>query len=280
MIHVKQFGIGEVHQINFVKYFVLFAVTAASLSMTATYPGGKIMRSTTIRSALAICLGAVFLTAVTTSVAEEMESSMARGGKLYDRWYKVIDADKPSESHPLYPSDKEYADDPGSNWRCKECHGWDYQGKDGAYGSGTHASGIAGIAGAKGAPVADIAGALKGAPHNYGDMLADEDYTDLANFVSMGQIDMDAYIDRESKAPKGDAVKGEAYFNTICAGCHGKDGKEPDDMPTFGSLMDNPWEVMHKILNGQPDENMPALRALDHQITADIMAHMVTLPKE
>lgn len=40
------------------------------------------MRSTTIRSALAICLGAVFLTAATTSVAEEMESSMARGGKL------------------------------------------------------------------------------------------------------------------------------------------------------------------------------------------------------
>jgi thiosulfate dehydrogenase len=37
---------------------------------------------------------------------------------------------------------------------------------------------------------------------------------------------------------------------------------------------------MHKILNGQPAEAMPALRALDRQIVADIMAHMTTLPKE
>ncbi|KAA3623181.1 MAG: hypothetical protein DWQ08_11915 [Proteobacteria bacterium] len=238
------------------------------------------MRNVIIKSLLASCLGAAFLTATSVSVAEEMESSMARGGKLYDRWYKVIDASKPTESHSLYPSDKEYADDPGSNWRCKECHGWDYQGKDGAYSSGKHASGIAGIAGAKGAPASEIVSALKGAPHGYGDMLADEDYTDLAHFVSSGQIDMDPYIDCESKAPKGDAAKGEAYFNTICANCHGKDGKEPDDMKPFGALMENPWEVMHKILNGQPDENMPALRALDHQITADIMAHMATLPTE
>lgn len=44
--------------------------------------------------------------------------------------------------------------------------------------------------------------------------------------------------------------------------------------------MGNPWEVMHKILNGQPDEKMPALRALDRQVTVDIMAHLTTLPKE
>jgi mono/diheme cytochrome c family protein len=238
------------------------------------------MRTTKTRSALAACLGLAFLATGTTSLAEEMESSMARGGKLYDRWYKVVGADKPTESHPLYPSDKGYADDPGSNWRCKECHGWDYKGKDGAYASGKHASGIGGITGAQGAPVADIVAALQGAPHNYGDRLGTEDYNDLANFVSAGQIDMDMYIDSESKAPKGDAAKGEAYYNTICANCHGKDGKEPDDMKPFGAQMSNPWEVMHKILNGQPDENMPALRALDHQITADIMAHMVTLPKE
>ena len=238
------------------------------------------IRNMFTKSAFTTCLAVCFVAAASTSLAEEMESSMARGGKLYDRWYKVIDADKPTKSHPLYPSDKGYADDPGSNWRCKECHGWDYQGKDGAYASGKHSSGIAGIAGARGAPVADIAAALKGEPHNYGDLLQEQDYTDLANFVSAGQIDMDMYIERATKAPKGDAAKGEAYFNTICANCHGKDGKQPEDMKPFGAQMGNPWEVMHKILNGQPDENMPALRALDHQITADIMAHMVTLPKE
>ena len=37
---------------------------------------------------------------------------------------------------------------------------------------------------------------------------------------------MDAYIDRASKMPKGDKEKGAAYYQTICAGCHGDSGDE------------------------------------------------------
>ncbi|MFC1681669.1 c-type cytochrome [Pseudomonadota bacterium] len=220
------------------------------------------------------------LSVVGTVQAAEIESSMARGGRLYDKWYKVIDEDAPSKSHALYPADKAYAEKPDANWRCKECHGWDYMGRDGAYSGGKHASGIAGIQGASGASADEIVSVLKADEHGFKDLLSDQDLTDLANFVSKGQVDMDAFIDRASKAPKGDAAKGEAYYNTICANCHGKDGKMPDDMKPFGAQMSNPWEVMHKILNGQPGEEMPALRALDHQIIADIMSHMVTLPKE
>ena len=102
----------------------------------------------------------------------------------------------------------------------------------------------------------------------------------MALFVSKGQVDMDAQIDRATKKPKGDAAQGAAYYNTICAGCHGKDGKLPKEMKPFGAQMGNPWEVMHKILNGQPKEQMPALRALSRQIVADIMSHMTSLPKE
>ncbi len=210
----------------------------------------------------------------------EMESSLARGGTLYDKWYAVIKADKPIESHPLYPAAGKYADKPASNWRCKECHGWDYMGKDGAYASGSHATGIKGINGMKGAEPADVVALLKDDAHGFSGALTDRDLMDLANFVSQGQIDMDQFIDRASKAPKGDATKGAAYYNTICAGCHGVDGKLPKEMKPFGAQMGNPWEVMHKILNGQPGENMPALRALDRQIVVDVMAHMTTLPKE
>ncbi|MGI9294525.1 MAG: cytochrome c [Pseudomonadales bacterium] len=220
------------------------------------------------------------LTTTGPAVAEELESSIARGGRLYDKWYAVVGADKPSESHPLYPTNKQYADDPGSNWRCKECHGWDNSGKDGAYSSGKHQTGIAGIKGASGMPIEQIISVLKSEAHGYSALLSDEDLTDLANFVSKGQVDMDRFIDRESKSPKGDAAKGEAYFNTVCAICHGTDGLKPKLMDPLGALMSNPWEIMHKILNGQPDEEMPALRAFDHQITADIMAYMMTLPKE
>ena len=219
-------------------------------------------------------------TGASTYALAETESAKARGGKLYDKWYAVVGAEAPGTSHPLYPADKKYAQEPKSNWRCKECHGWDYMGVDGAYKSGKHASGTKGINGAAGRDMGKIIALLKDEQHGYGDKLGDAELKDLAMFVSAGQIDMDAYIDRSSKKPKnGNATKGAAYYNTMCAQCHGMDGKQPKGMKSFAKQMGNPWEVMHKILNGQPDEDMPALRALDRQVVVDIMSHMGTLPK-
>lgn len=51
-------------------------------------------------------------------------------------------------------------------------------------------------------------------------------------------------------------------------------------MEPFGKLMGNPWEMMHKVVNGQPAEKMPALRLLDRQVVVDILSHMATLPKQ
>ena len=230
---------------------------------------------------LAVAVGAiVLLSAVTSLGAAEIESSIVRGAKLYDEWYKVIDVEAPTVSHAAYPKDKKYAEKPDANWRCKECHGWDYMGKDGGYSSGKHASGIKGINGAKNKPVTDIVALLKSDTHGYADKLNEQDMLDVALFVSKGQVDMDMYIDRSSKMAKGDNARGEVYFNTICMNCHGMDGKLPKEMDPLGKLMGNPWEIMHKVLNGHPGENMPALRALDRQVVADIMSHMATLPKK
>jgi thiosulfate dehydrogenase len=233
---------------------------------------------------------AVASLAAPPAAADEMESSYARGGKLYDKWYKVIDVDAPKASHPLYPSDKEYAKKPKDNWRCKECHGWDYKGVDGAYASGSHNTGIKGVAGMKGADPAKVVAVLKSADHGYGDKLSDADLADLANFVTAGQTDMDMYIDRGTKMAKGgNAASGAAYYNTVCANCHDMDGTKPKDMgKSLGSQMSNPWEVMHKIVNGQPDEKMPALRAekmpalraFGMQPVLDLMAYIATLPQK
>ncbi|MBT2132659.1 c-type cytochrome [Aliiroseovarius lamellibrachiae] len=215
------------------------------------------------------------------SVMAQDQGSIARGGRLYDKWYKVIKADVPTESHKLYPAANEkYADNPGANWRCKECHGWDGMGVEGAYASGSHSTGIKGINGMAGGDPAAVIAVLTGDAHGYGDKLSEDDLADLANFVTAGQIDMDVYIDRATKAPKGDAAQGEQVYNTICANCHAVDGMLPKDMPPLGSLMGNPWEIMHKVLNGQPSERMPALRAVDHQVAADVLAYLATLPKE
>jgi thiosulfate dehydrogenase len=68
-----------------------------------------------------------------------------RGGKLYDRWWVVNGVPEPTGDHPLYPNNGQQS---GSvTYRCKECHGWDYKGLDGAYGSGSHFTGILGVFG-------------------------------------------------------------------------------------------------------------------------------------
>ena len=239
----------------------------------------KILNATLSLLVAAVLMAGGALTVPLPAAAGEIESSLARGGKLYDKWYKVIGEKAPKKSQPAYPKDKKYAKKPGANWRCKECHGWDYMGKDGGYKSGKHSTGIKGINAMAGADTAKVVAVLKDKNHLYGDKMSAADLNDVALFVGKGQVDMDKYIDRGSKKPKGDAGKGEAYYNTICANCHGKDGKLPKEMKPFAKQMGNPWEVMHKILNGQPGEKMPALRALDRQVVTDIMDYMTTLPK-
>lgn len=218
-----------------------------------------------------------------TAGADEIEGSIARGGKLYDKWYGVLGVKAPKERHPLYPAAGKYAEESGTTWRCKECHGWDYKGKDGAYAKGKHHTGIKGIRAMAGTDPAKVVALLKDSKHGYGDKLGAQDLQDVANFVSKGQVDMDKYIDRSSKMPKrGNPTRGAGYFNTLCAQCHGVRGTDPDEMKVTlaGQIADNPWEVMHKILNGQPDETMPALRALPRNVVSDIMMHLTTLPKK
>ena len=212
------------------------------------------------------------------AIAEAGQGSIARGGKLYDKWYKVIGVEAPTASHPLYPAANEkYAADPASNWRCKECHGWDGLGAAGAYASGSHATGIVGLQGSVGGDPAAVVALLKG-DHLYGDKLSDQDLTDLANFVVYGQPDWAALV--ADKKSLGDAANGQQVYETACIGCHGPEGKLPQDMPPLGSLASNPWEVTHKVLNGQPGEAMPAMRAIDHQIAADLVAYLATLPAQ
>ena len=221
----------------------------------------------------ALLMGAVI---VAPAAAQEIESSIARGGRLYDKFFVENKAPKPAADHPSYIKDGKYGKD--TSWRCKECHGWDYKGKDGAYAKGGHFTGIKGIQGAAGKDPAAIGALLRDKVHGYSELqLSARDATDLANFVSKGQGQLAKHLDASNKA-KGDAAKGAAYYNTLCAGCHGEDGKGVKNGPALGSVADNGAEMMHKILNGQPAEAMPALRAIDHQIAADIAVHLTKLP--
>ena len=216
----------------------------------------------------------------------DMAFSVARGGKLYDKWFGVLDTDAPKAAHSAYPADGKYAGKGGADWRCKECHGWDYLGKNGAYAKGKHFSGIIGISGMAGADPAKIMAVLKDATHRYRGALDyrppmdDRNFEDLANFVSKGQVDMNLYIDRDTKKAKGNPREREAFYATICANCHGMDGRKISTRRPLGEVArGNPWEALHNLLNGHPGVEMPPLRVLDDQQTlVDILAYIQTLP--
>ena len=213
------------------------------------------------------------------AAAVELQSSITRGGRLYDNWYAEINERPPTLAHPAYPRDRAYSGDAKTNWRCKECHGWDYRGRDGAFSTGPHATGIKGIDGMAGADPQRIVAILKDATHAYDGLMADENFRDLANFVSKGQIDMDRYIDRATKMAKGHESRRQDHYKSICAGCHGRDGHRLRTIPPLGDVArGNPWESLHKILNGHPAEKMPALRVLDRETLTDILAYVQTLP--
>src|SRR3990170_8788091 len=65
-------------------------------------------------------------------------NSASRGGRLYDTWWKEADVAEPISDQPLWASQTTNTRSGPDTWRCKECHGWDYLGAAGAYGSGAH----------------------------------------------------------------------------------------------------------------------------------------------
>ena len=72
-----------------------------------------------------------------------MGNKLSEGGRLYDKWWQEYGLKKPGQTHPAYPT--KGVKKGANTWRCKECHGWDYRGKDGAYSKGSHFTGIKGI---------------------------------------------------------------------------------------------------------------------------------------
>ena len=209
--------------------------------------------------------------------------AIASGGRLYDKWWEALAVAKPQGNHPAYPAAGKVAG--ADTWRCKECHGWDYKGKNGAYSKGSHLTGIKGVDGASGTEPAAIVALLRAKPHNYSaEQIPDEALQRLALFVSKGQHDVEPYIDRATKKAKGDIERGHRLYQAVCAACHGFDGKalnfgsneEPEFLGTLAA--DNPWEALHKVRNGQPGIPMPFWRVFEMPNAVDVIAYAQTLP--
>ncbi len=230
-------------------------------------------------SALGGDFAARILAYVQTLPPRGLAISVAHGARMYDDWQTETGVQHQALPHPAYPRTAYFANDAAMTWRCKECHGWDYAGNQGQYASGHHATGIKGIRGMAGADAAKIVGILRDSTHRFDAVLKARDLQDLANFVSAGQIDMNAAIDGKTGRARGEAARAGGHYRTICATCHGSDGQRIITALPLGRVArTNPWESLHKIANGHPNEKMPALRELDPQLLIDILAHLQELP--
>lgn len=224
--------------------------------------------------------------------SEDMRIS--RGGQLYDNWWKTaVDTEKSKDDHPLWKTQNTNERNGYSTYRCKECHGWDYLGKDGAYGKGSHYTGFKGIYSAsKSMSVKELEGILKGSTnkdHDFSGYLRDDDITDLALFLKKGIVDIDKFVDSRGVPSIGDVNSGSYLFNTNCAHmCHGGPGtminfgdrEKPEFVGTVA--LNNPWEFIHKVRAGQPGTRMPSaiINKWSDKEIIDLLSYARTLPKD
>ena len=172
-------------------------------------------------------------------------------------------------------------------WRCEECHGWDYRGKEGVYGHGLHYTGIKGVSGVRGMSQDKIAAIIRNDTHRFtANELPPRAMKALTLFLSRGQVDMSRYIDSKTGSVRGEPSRGAPIFQTICAVCHGLTGKEIEFRESnrtayLGTYCnENPWKVLHKIRSAQPGVSMISLTSMNIQRQVDVLAYCQTLPKK
>ena len=246
--------------------------------------------------ALAACKGEEPAPAVPTSAPPsppeiELTGSVSDGGRLYDSWWTEANVDEPVGDQPLWSSQSTNTRSGTTTWRCKECHGWDYLGADGAYGSGSHATGFAGVFSASGLSDGELLAWLDGSANEDHDFSAmgDDALADLVTFLQDGLIETASLVVPEDKtAIEGDETEGMGRYQATCVTCHGEDGRllnfGSDDEPEYvGTIaVDNPWEFIHKVRAGQPGTQMPAAidEGLALQDVVNLLAYAQTLPTE
>jgi thiosulfate dehydrogenase len=208
---------------------------------------------------------------------------------LYDNWWKEEKLADPTGDHPLWAIQSTNARSGSSTWRCKECHGWDYKGKGGAYSSGSHYTGFPCVITA-GATMSkeELMGVMQGSTdyrYDFSTVMGEHELEHLVDFLSEGLINDTMYIDYATAEPLSpNASNGAALYAGTCVMCHGADGKQIliDGELSIGDVArDEPAvEILHKIRVGQPGTLMPSafVNGWSVQDAADVLAHIMALP--
>lgn len=219
---------------------------------------------------------------------------IALGGKLYDNWM-LVTGTTPEGDNPMWADQSTNLSSGAATWQCSECHGWDYKGKDGLYGSGDHFTGFTGIyrAGSSFAEtrLVDVLQGSLDVRHDFSDYLTTDQLNALAAFLNTGIVNDVPLLDRETRLPRYevDLGNGEHLYIRSCGACHGDDGTdinsgtEADPIYIATASLADPWQYMHNTRFGVPESSgMPATdaRGWSIQDVIDVIGYSNTLPAE
>ena len=216
----------------------------------------------------------LLLTAVIRLSSSRVVSSQAatpadipHGGALYDNWIAATGQQAPQGNDPLWSRQTTNTLSGPDTWRCVTCHGWDYQGKDGAYRTGTNYTGFPGVfTDAQNQSVADIVAILSGkndSEHDFSKYIDAAGLNDLASFIKTATINDNQFIDPLTyDVIGGNATHGKTLYESACATCHGTDGAKivmsfegvKAGLGTLATI--DPWRFLHKTRFGTPGTQM------------------------
>lgn len=212
---------------------------------------------------LTILLAGLFLQSSSASARDNPQESqdVIQGARLFDNWIVVNSGGQsPQGDHPIWSRQSLNTQSGVDTWRCVTCHGWDYQGKDGAFRSGAYATGFEGVMNAASMDTQTIVGILSGEKdpqHNFSSYLSSIELEQVAVFLQNGLIDDNQYIDIISRKVKtGNPENGKMKYDTNCASCHGEDGtalpfRYEGSQISLGTLaLQDPWRFLHRTRFG------------------------------
>jgi len=208
------------------------------------------------------------------------KANVVRGGRLYDNWWREKNVSKPSSDNPIWEKVLERFPENTINnenqWRCKECHGWDYKGHSGTYNEDSdHYTDIPGLSKTNlQYNVKNIFFAIVNGSVNYGsineishqftglDLLNLADTYDLTKFIfQIARLS-------ETNTFEGNKSKGVEIFNNIpndnnrsCTyvSCHTESSSLTPSLEQIINLaFQDPNKFLHKLRFGSPGTNMPS----------------------
>jgi cytochrome c553 len=191
-----------------------------------------------------------------------------KGAALYDNWFAALGKSAPEGNMLLWSKQSTNTRSGPDTWRCVECHGWDYQGKDGAYREGnSRYTGFPGVLQvSKTLSQEDLLGVLKGSQdkaHDFSAYIDDASLKQLVVFLKTSLINDDTFINPQTfKVVGGDIEVGKTLYNQSCTSCHGENGLKiafrfegmDAGLSTLAAL--DPWRFLHKTRFGTPGTPM------------------------